>query len=163
MEIFLLRHGIAEDGKPGGRDADRALTAEGKRKLREVLEAARDGGADPRVVLSSPYRRAIESARIAAEIFGYKDSIIESSAFTPMAGVGEAWDEIRIHKDAPSVLVASHEPLTGLLIGHLCGTPNLTVDVKKGSITRIDVAGLGPHPRGILKWILTPRLASSRG
>jgi phosphohistidine phosphatase len=40
MEIYLLRHGIAEDQKPGGRDADRALTGEGKKKLREVLEVA---------------------------------------------------------------------------------------------------------------------------
>jgi phosphohistidine phosphatase len=163
MEIFLLRHGIAEDGKPGGKDADRALTAEGKRKLREVLQVARDAGCAPQLILSSPYKRAVETARIAAEVFGYKDAILESAAFTPMSDPAVAWEEIRLHKDASSVLVASHEPLTGLLTGHLCRSPNLAVDVKKGSITRVDMVSTGAQPSGILKWILTPRLASARG
>jgi len=41
MQIYLLRHGIAEDAKPGQPDADRALTAEGRDKLRRVLKRAR--------------------------------------------------------------------------------------------------------------------------
>jgi len=36
MEIYLLRHGIAEDGRPGLKDADRALTPDGREKLRLV-------------------------------------------------------------------------------------------------------------------------------
>ena len=40
MELYLLRHGIADDDAPGGRDADRALTAEGKKKLRDLLKVA---------------------------------------------------------------------------------------------------------------------------
>jgi len=30
MEIYLLRHGIAEDSSPSGSDADRRLTDEGR-------------------------------------------------------------------------------------------------------------------------------------
>lgn len=77
-----------------------------------------------------------------------------------MASPGEAWSEIRAHKDAPSVLLASHEPLTGLLIGFLLGAPSLNVDVKKGSLTRIDVDSFGAQPRGVLKWMLTPKLTT---
>ena len=40
MEIYLLRHGIAEDSAPTGRDPDRRLTEEGRAKLRRVLERA---------------------------------------------------------------------------------------------------------------------------
>ena len=40
MEIYLLRHGIAEDRSATGRDADRRLTEEGRAKLRRVLERA---------------------------------------------------------------------------------------------------------------------------
>jgi phosphohistidine phosphatase SixA len=49
VEIYLLRHGIAEDGHP---DADRALTAEGKEKLRKVLKRS---DAKVSLILSSPY------------------------------------------------------------------------------------------------------------
>ena len=41
MQIYLLRHGIAEDGKPGRPDSERALTDEGRDKLRRVLKRAR--------------------------------------------------------------------------------------------------------------------------
>ena len=36
MEIYLLRHGIAENHSPTGRDSDRSLTEEGRAKLRCV-------------------------------------------------------------------------------------------------------------------------------
>lgn len=161
MQVFILRHGIAEDGRPGGRDADRALTPDGKRKLRATLEVARAAGCAPQVLLTSPFRRAVESATIAAEVLGFKGDIIEAKAFVPSADPYESWDEIRLYSDSPSVLLASHEPLTGRLIAHLCGAPELQVDVKKGSVTRIDVNPATGAPGGILKWILTPKLAGS--
>ncbi len=40
MEIYLLRHGIAEDGRTGQADGERALTSEGREKLRRVLKRA---------------------------------------------------------------------------------------------------------------------------
>ena len=37
VQIYLLRHGIAEEGGDGTPDSERAITQEGKKKLREVL------------------------------------------------------------------------------------------------------------------------------
>lgn len=156
MEIYLLRHGVAEDGKPGSRDSDRALTAEGKKKLRVVLEVAARGGMDPGVIVTSPYRRAVETARIAAEVLNFKEPLIEAPVLTPASHVQDAWEEIRLYHDARAVLVSGHEPLIGELIHFLCGA---AADVKKGSITRIDVASATARPAGVLKWMLTPRLA----
>lgn len=158
MEIHLLRHGIAEEGKPGSRDADRALTSEGKKKVREVLELARKSGMKPDVIVSSPYKRAIETARIAADVFVFKESIAQAHALTPMSGVAEAWDEIRLYHDAGSVLVVGHEPLMGTLIEFLCGA---RVDVKKGSLTRVDITHVSPKPQGVLKWMLTAKIADA--
>ena len=47
MQLYLLRHGIAEAGLPGHPDAERALTGEGREKLRRVLKRARSAGAEP--------------------------------------------------------------------------------------------------------------------
>ena len=66
MEIYLLRHGIAEDRSTTGRDPDRRLTDEGRAKLRRVLERAHQAGVRPSLILSSPYRRALETAEIMA-------------------------------------------------------------------------------------------------
>src|SRR5262245_61711826 len=105
MEIHLLRHGIAEDGRPGGRDADRALTSEGSKKVREVTALARRSGMRPEVIVSSPYRRAMETAKIAAEVLTHEDAIVQASALIPMAGVTDAWDEIRSQRGVESILV----------------------------------------------------------
>src|SRR5215203_2868503 len=105
MEIYLLRHGIAEDGYP---DAQRALTAEGKEKLRKVLKRA---GAKPSLILSSPYRRALETAGIAAEVLGYTDEIEGANSLTADGSPTAVWEEIRARKGETAILVASHEPL----------------------------------------------------
>jgi len=65
MQIHLGRHGIAEDAKPGGSDAERKLTEEGKQKLRRVLKRARDTGVSPSLIATSPLVRAAETAEIA--------------------------------------------------------------------------------------------------
>jgi len=40
MEIYVLRHGIAEEPKAGAPDSARALTDTGRERLRAVLELA---------------------------------------------------------------------------------------------------------------------------
>jgi phosphohistidine phosphatase SixA len=48
MFVYVLRHGIAEEARPGDPDAARALTVEGRKKLAAVLERAKKAGAAPR-------------------------------------------------------------------------------------------------------------------
>lgn len=159
MEIYLLRHGIAEDPRPGTKDADRALTAEGKKRLREVLLVARGAGLKPELILTSPYRRARETAEVAANVLEYDGELTPCPTLTPMAGPREAWEDIKTFRNSESLLLVSHEPLTGMLIGFLLGAPQLAVDVKKSSITRIDVESFGMNPHGVLRWMLTPKIA----
>src|SRR5262249_27551822 len=44
MDVYFLRHGLAADpGGPGAKsDSERALTGEGKRKLRQIAHAIRE-------------------------------------------------------------------------------------------------------------------------
>ncbi len=161
MEIYILRHGIAEEGGPGMRDADRKLIPGGKDKLRLVLRRAREAGVRPDAILTSPYVRAVETARIAAGELEYKGDLFETEALVPMSSPQPVWEEIRIQKEARQVLLAGHEPLLSAVYAYLLDAPTLQVDVKKGSLGRIDVSGAGPRPRGVLRWIITARTAGS--
>lgn len=158
MQIYLLRHGIADDPRPGLDDADRALTTAGKKRLREVLKMARHAKVAPDLIMTSPYRRAIETAEIAAEELSYKEALFKTKVLVPNAAPQEVWDEIRLHKDCASVLLAGHQPSMGRVMGHLLGAPDLLVDVKKAGMIRIDIEGFGAHPRGILKWMAIAKL-----
>lgn len=159
MQIYLLRHGIAEDGKPGSPDSERALTDDGRARLRRVLKRARSADVCPTLILSSPYKRAVQTAEIAADVFRYRGDLVQSGAFVPEASPEQAWQEIRLYANEAAVLVASHEPLMGNAVGYLLGCPSLQVDMKKAALVRIDVERTGAEPRGVLKWMLTPALS----
>jgi phosphohistidine phosphatase len=159
MQIYLLRHGIAEDGQPRQPDSERALTEEGREKLRRVLKRARAAEVAPAVIISSPYRRARETAEEAAQVLGYKEKIVLANALVPDGGPPGVWDEIRTHKSESSVLLAGHEPLLSSTVSYLLGSPGLIVDMKKAALVRVDCESFSREPRCILKWMLTPALA----
>jgi phosphohistidine phosphatase len=161
MEIYLLRHAIAENARPGMKDADRALTEEGREKLKRVLFRARGAGLKPGVILSSPYRRALETAAIAAESLAYRGKIVQTPALTPDASPHQVWEELRARRDESAILLASHEPLMSATVALLLGSPALNVDMKKAGLARIDCDHFGPEPKGVLKWLLTPATAGA--
>jgi len=161
MEIYLLRHGIAEPVQPGRPDADRALTPEGKRKLREVLRVAKTSGVKPTLILTSPYRRALETAEVAGRVLGYRGELLRTKALAPGSSVKDVWEEIRIHKNEGQLLLSGHEPQFGQLFSYLLASPSLQVDFKKGALARIDVEQYGSEPRGILRWMMPSKLAAA--
>ena len=159
MELYLLRHGIAEDHAASGRDADRRLTDEGRDKLRRVLERAHLAGVRPSLILTSPYRRALETAEIAARQLGYEGKLIRTPALVPDASPQEVWDAVRDHRDESAVLLAGHEPLFSATVAYLLGSTRQVVHFRKGALIRIDVQDFGAVPAGALEWMLTAKLA----
>jgi phosphohistidine phosphatase len=159
MEVYLLRHGIAEEPRSGRPDSERALTDEGREKLRRVLRRARAAGVAPEAIVSSPYRRALETAEAARLELGFKGAVERSAALVPEASPYDAWEELRARRGDTAILLASHEPLMSSMAAFLLDCPTLQLEMKKGALVRIDCERLGPRPRGVLKWMLTPALA----
>lgn len=159
MELYLLRHGIAEDGHAAQPDHLRSLTPEGERRLRVVLKRAAGAEVAPTLILSSPYLRAKQTAAIAQEVLPGKREIVLTDTLVPMGRPDEVWEEIRTHRAEGSILLASHEPLCSQLTAYLLRCPALRLDYKKGMLVRIDFDGFGPVPHGVLRWMLTSRLA----
>ncbi len=159
MEIYVLRHGEAEERETGRADRDRKLTARGKQDLKAVLKLARKAEVAPDLILTSPLRRAQETAAIAAEVLGCK-RVVETRNLLPGASPELVWKEIGSGPKVEQVLLAGHQPHLGSLIGLLLEAP-VMVDLKKGSLVRIAThARLGP-PRGVLKWMLTTKVAKA--
>lgn len=154
MQIYLLRHGIAEDAHAGQPDSDRALTPEGRKRLAAVKRRA---ALPAMFTLSSPYVRAMQTAAV---FCGEGSEIVQTPALEPCAEPEDAWNELRLYKDEPCILCSTHEPICGRLAAYLLNTPSLRIEVKKGALIRIDVERLGPKPHGTLKWMLVPRLAA---
>ena len=158
MRIYVLRHGIAEERRPGRPDAARKLTPEGKQKLSRVLERARQAVPPPGLILSSPLVRAVETAAIAAEVLGYRGDIVETDALLPASTPQQLWQEIQRRKDAESLLLSGHEPHLSASIAFLLGAPGILIDLKKGALVHLQVEP-GGNPRAVLQWMLTAKLA----
>lgn len=159
MELYLLRHGIAEDAPAGQPDAARKLTAKGEERTAAVVKMATAAGMKPSLILSSPYVRALETARAAARIVGYQGEIVQIKSLVPHGTPAAVWNDLRDYKDEQSILIAGHEPLLSHLVGHLLNSPALQVEMKKSALVRIDLDGFGAAPRGILRWMAVPKLA----
>lgn len=159
MDLYLLRHAIAEDGQLGQPDESRALTGEGIDKLKRVLAVAAAARVRPALILSSPYVRARQTAEIARERLGVARAIEFNTAFTPDADPVEAWNEIRNYREEPSLLIASHNPLCARLLPFLLNAPALSVDYKKAALAHVSLPAPGLQPRGTLEFFLSPKLA----
>lgn len=162
MHVYLLRHGLAEEERSGVNDAERALTVDGRRKLRHVLASVAEAGAKPTLILSSPLKRAMQSAEIAGAALGYSGEVLQTKVLLPGSSPEQVWNEIRLHRSEQGILLVGHNPLFDSLGPYLLGTPALHMDFKKGAMLRVDIEAFGAQPRGILRWYLIAKLSSNR-
>ena len=161
MQIYVFRHGIAEDAEIGQSDSERRLTPKGITKLRKILVRAREAGVSPDEILTSPYVRAVETAEVAKAVIEFPERLIETEALTPMNSPQDVWDEVRNHRDAEALMLVGHNPLLSDLVCFLTGTPAYGVELKKGAIAYIEVPVVGPSPQGTLLWLLTAKTAGA--
>lgn len=160
MKVYILRHAAAEPRGPGVHEAARQLTQEGKLELKAVLRQARKAGVRPDAILTSPWTRALDTARMAAKVLEC-DRLIETRSLLPDVQPAQVLREIRAVQKAKAVMVAGHEPQLTRLAALLLEAP-LALDLKKSGLIRIDVEPKDGPPRGVLKWMLTPRLAGGK-
>jgi phosphohistidine phosphatase len=157
VKLYILRHGTAEPRAKGVAEATRELTPEGKRELKRVLKRASAAGIAPKIIFTSPWTRALDSARLARKTLK-SGELVQSKNLLPDTPPEKVWNEIRARNGTDEVMIAGHEPQLTRLAAFLLEAP-VAMDLKKGGLVRIDVQAREGPPRGILKWMLTPGLA----
>jgi phosphohistidine phosphatase len=156
--LYLVRHGIAAPARPNMVDADRALTEEGTRKTTRVAHGLRVLKVRPEAILSSPLRRAQETAEIIGAVLAPK-VLVE---ICPPLAFGheprEVVRSLRAHRGAEQVMLVGHQPDMGELASFLLsGSSNLVrLLFKKAAAAAITVPSLPPRSAGVLEWFLTP-------
>ena len=161
MNLYVLRHGIAvEPGTPGyERDADRPLTPEGERKLRQIAEAMEALELSFDLILSSPYLRALQTAEIVAKALKGRKKVELSESLTPGGSTKKLVELLnRVQPSPESVLLVGHEPyLSGLISLLVSGDAGFAVVMKKGGLCKLSTESLKPGRCAALEWLLTPK------
>jgi phosphohistidine phosphatase len=159
MELYLVRHAIAEERAPGGRDAERALTPAGKQKMARATEGLRKLEIKPDLILTSPLRRADDTARIvAAGLGGMKIKVLpELAPGTDPASVVAA---LRIYRRLKALALVGHQPGLGYLASLILtgSRDSLDLDLKKGGVACIETGLSSGLRAGVLRWLVTPKL-----
>lgn len=152
MQLLLVRHGIAEDRRPGRPDEERALTPRGRHRFEAAALGVLALGAQPVRVLTSPLRRARETAQILADTCGGRIEVVQELA----AGPGDDLLRLLRGKDAAAV---GHEPWMSALCAWLVAGPSAPAGAfafKKGGIALLEGE---PVPGGMrLVAFLPPRV-----
>ena len=161
MDLYILRHGIAvEPGTPGyEKDADRPLTPEGERKLRQIADAMEALELSFDLILSSPYLRARQTAEIVAETLKARKRLELSDCLRPGGSSKKLIDLLtRLQPSPDAVLLVGHEPyLSGLISLLVAGDTTSAVVMKKGGLCKLSTESLKHGRCAALEWLLTPK------
>jgi phosphohistidine phosphatase len=161
MNIFLLRHGIAvEVGTPGyEKDSSRPLTSEGKHKLLKIAKAMKQLDLSFELIVSSPFVRAQETAKIVARAFGLRERLEIADCLVPDGDKLKLIELLKRLDPAPNdILLVGHEPfLSELATLLISGQSTSLLEMKKGGLCKLAVERLRHSRCAKLEWLLTPR------
>ena len=157
MELYVVRHGIAEDGGEGMSDASRALTGKGRRRFQKTARAFGKRGNRLDLILTSPLVRAVQTAESLAGAADPEEvAVLEE--LDPRIDVETLRTAVaRRAGKVESVAVVGHEPQLSSLLAALSGVSQSDLDLKKGSIVRIDVDAMTDGNSADPRWWLKPR------
>jgi phosphohistidine phosphatase len=162
MRLYIVRHAIAvPHGTPGIPDDERPLTEEGIKKMRQVAAGLRSLEYIPELILSSPLPRARQTAEILLETFGQKRISLEIlPALAPSGSRRELYLAIASYeKKLKSLMLVGHQPSLGEIAGEIAwGSPEHSLELKKGGACAIELVHSGEPPRGSLISLLTPSI-----
>ena len=161
MDLYVLRHGIAEDRdyRKFPDDRDRPLTHRGIRRLEWQVKGMNAVNLTPDLAITSPLVRAVQTAEIVLEGLVRSCPLVVSEALAPSADPHDILEGVaESHSSLASVMVVGHEPHLSRLVSLVSsGTFEAAVRMRKGSLCKLRVPGYSFQPRGQIEWLLTPR------
>jgi phosphohistidine phosphatase len=158
MQLYVVRHAIAEDAAAGQDDGERELSGDGKRKLRAAVRGLRAARIRFDRVLTSPKLRAVQTADALAPLCDAPPIVTELLAQPPRNELLAQIAEITSGgKDGTAVV--GHEPWLGELVALLAfGDTRFgeALTLKKASVTLL--AGSAVPGGMTIRALVPPRL-----
>jgi phosphohistidine phosphatase len=128
MEVILWRHAEAEEARGDAPDAERALTAKGKKHARKIAKWLGKRIEGKVRVLASPALRAQQTAEAYAKNFEVVEAIdVGAKARAVLTAIG--WPD-----QQDTAVIVGHQPSLGCVAALLLTGKEADWDIKKGSV-----------------------------
>jgi phosphohistidine phosphatase len=167
VNLYILRHASAGTRRANPLiDVKRPLDKEGKQQCILVGSYLNALNVQFDLIVSSPLKRALQTASLVGTETGYDAKILVSEALSPSASVSAFEKLIAGLNGYDNVLVVGHNPNLPVFLGSVIGARNpsslgisgpsdkLRIRLRKGAIARIDCA----RRPGTLHWLVDPRI-----
>jgi len=153
--LFLVRHAKSSRDDPNMPDKDRPLNDRGKRDAPKMGERLAKRDVKPNLILSSPARRALNTAEIIAKKLGYKlkDIVVDDRLYAVEADdllrvihrLGDKLERVMLFGHNPELTELAHRLSSKITHMPTCAVAEFTFDAKswsyigKGKPTRVTV------------------------
>ena len=156
--LLLVRHAIAEARGPAWPDDTiRPLTKKGEVRMREIARRLKALGETADVVVTSPLKRAKDTALILMRAWSSSSDVEELDALAPGHTSAQTMAAVADEVTGDRIALVGHEPDLGQFAAWLIGAKH-PVPFRKGGVARIDLEDLARPREGQLVWLATPKL-----
>ena len=156
MIIYFLRHASAGERMSNPKkDEKRPLDKSGIEQCGYVGRALTALDVQVDVILSSPLKRAAQTASLVGNEMGYEGKLQLTDALRPDASFADFRKLLDKYAKYEAIMVVGHNPNLSEFLGRAISENGCeaTVDLKKGAVARVEME----RNSGVLQWCLTPK------
>jgi phosphohistidine phosphatase len=162
VELYLIRHGIAEEKRPEiKKDEERSLTKEGRQKTEKVAQQLKKFGLHFDLIATSPLVRARQTAEILMSA-GLSSKLEECTYLAPDGSIDNwvvDWWSPRNYPPQTQLALIGHEPdLSSWAEIFLWGQAKASLVLKKAGMIGVKLPEIGsPLGRSQMFWLTPPK------
>ena len=160
MIIYFLRHASAGEHLANPKkDEKRALDKEGIEQCGYVGRALAALEAQVDVMVSSPLKRATQTASLVGNEMGHEGKLQIETGLRPEATFSDFRKLVEKHARQEAIMVVGHNPNLSQFLGAIISDSGCeaSVELKKGAVAKVEMR----RSTGTLQWCLTPKLVRS--
>jgi phosphohistidine phosphatase len=157
MILYFLRHASAGQRVANPKkDEKRALDEVGIEQCGNVGRALSALDAQVDVILSSPLKRATQTASLVGNEMGYEKKLLLEDALRPSASFAEFRRMLDKYAKYEAIMLVGHNPNLSEFLGRSISETGCeaAVELKKGAVAKVEM----DRSSAALHWCLTPRI-----
>jgi len=157
MIVYFVRHASAGQSKvDAAKDDKRPLDKDGIRQAHDLGRALAALDVQVDAVISSPLKRATQTASLVANEMGFEVKLELADALHKEATWPKFQELLRAHADKDAVMVVGHNPTLSEFLSLLIsgGASKTAVELRKGAAAKVEITG---KRTATLSWCLTPK------
>jgi phosphohistidine phosphatase len=159
IKLYLIRHGAAGGDHPEDEHTNPGLSEKGRSRMMRMVAGLRQMGIQPELILTSPLKRAVETAHLVAQGLG-QIAVETLEELSPSSKLQSLVGRLGPHLNLTSLAVVGHQPDLGQLASFLLtGSPTACqIAFKRGGVGLLSGDFSQTPARWSLEWLLTPRV-----